>query len=278
MVALTLLTVSTMWMSPMNVGPRVNSSTKLLLCIVSIMFITARQRPAIHGDIWLDRFQSHCLALSMSAVLETFFVDYLAKMALHATWMWPVESVDAFLRTSICIITAIVIFSDASEVDQISALTLYTNTNIDSTGLLVALVYIIFVGLGLSSVFTIIWFFLPRKLQHRLIGKDEDRGIQTDLPMGPSAESLCGYGSDGSDAPPRPWPAQIGIITEEEEFCSPHGKYSKCPSNSSSPPTPPRPPSPPRSDRTRGMFRSSPTERSSHSARTNLRDVGIRDI
>merc|ERR1712093_436200 len=111
MVAITLLTISTMWMSPTNIGPRVNSSTKLLLCIVSIMLITARNRPAIHGDIWLDRFQSHCLALSMSAVLESFFIDYVSKMA-HMSCIPRVDVVDSVLRTFICGITAVVVFAD----------------------------------------------------------------------------------------------------------------------------------------------------------------------
>lgn len=116
MVAITLLTVSTMWMGASNIGPRVNSSTKLLLCVVSIMFITARKRPAIHGDIWLDRFQSHCLALSMAAVLESFLVDYISKRTSHVSWVPRSDVVDVALRTFICVITTITIFADAWEV------------------------------------------------------------------------------------------------------------------------------------------------------------------
>jgi hypothetical protein len=203
MVAITLLTISTMWMSPTNIGPRVNSSTKLLLCIVSIMFITARNRPAIHGDIWLDRFQSHCLALSMCAVLESFFIDYISKTAVHIPWFPRVDDIDSILRISICAITAVVIFSDASEVDQNSALTLYTSVNTDSTGLLVGFVYIILIGLGLSSVFTFTWFMIPRRLQRYIIGKDEDTG--EDLHARNAQDSdydMDGYTSDPlQDAP-----------------------------------------------------------------------------
>lgn len=221
MVAITLLTISTMWMSPSNIGPRVNSSTKLLLCIISIMFITARNRPAIHGDIWLDRFQSHCLALSMSAVLESFFIDYFSKMAVHIPWSPRVDAIDSFLRISICGITAVVIISDASQVDQNRALALYTSVNTNSTGLLVGLVYVLLIGLGLSSVFTIIWFILPRRLQHHIIGKDEDRECTYhEVPM-QDAHTLHNNST----------PAQSRMAPSNRPPNPTSGKYSICPTD-----------------------------------------------
>ena len=49
MSAITVLTLSTMWMGHGQgniLGARVNAATKMLLCIVSIEFVTARSRPA----------------------------------------------------------------------------------------------------------------------------------------------------------------------------------------------------------------------------------------
>jgi len=173
MVAITLLTVATMWMSPGNVGPRVNSGTKLLLCVVSIIFITARNRPAIHGDIWMDRFQSHCLALSMSSVLESLFIDYLSKTTLTIAWAPRADTVDATLRSMIAWQATYIIFTDATEVKRYSSLSLYTSFQAGSTGLLVAFVYLIFFGLILSSAINMIWMITPRTWQRKLLGKEE---------------------------------------------------------------------------------------------------------
>merc|ERR1712182_76507 len=80
-----LLTVATMWMT--QYATRANSATRLVMCIVQIMNITAEWRPANQGDIWLDRFHSHCLAVAMASVLQSMVMDYLEsnwypKMAL----------------------------------------------------------------------------------------------------------------------------------------------------------------------------------------------------
>lgn len=184
MVAITLMTVATMWMSPGNVGPRVNSGTKLLLCVVSMIFITARRRPAIHGDIWMDRFQSHCLALAMSSVLESLFIDYLSKTTVKLQWAPQVDNVDAVLRAMICWVTTLMIFTDACQVKRYNALLLYTSFAADSTRLLVLLVYIIFFGLLLSSSCNIVWLVMPRRWQRELLGKDDDDKPKSDSPIG----------------------------------------------------------------------------------------------
>jgi len=187
MLAVTLLAVATMWMSPGNVGSRVNSSTKLLLCVVSIIFITARHRPAIHGDIWMDRFQSHCLALSMSSVLESLFVDYLAKPTLHISWAPRVEQVDSTLRAFICFLTAGIIIKDFREVKRYNSLLMYATFEADSTRLLVLFIYVMIFGLTVSSTGSILWMLIPRKWQRRIIG-EKDEPAEPAPPTKPSPE------------------------------------------------------------------------------------------
>lgn len=194
MVAITLLTVATMWMSPGNVGPRVNSGTKLLLCVVSIIFITARRRPAVHGDIWMDRFQSHCLALSMSSVLESLFIDYLSKTTLHVTWAPRAEQVDSMLRACICWFATYIIFRDAYEVKRYGTLKLYTSFQSGSTRLLVLFIYIIFFGLVASSAGNVFWMMLPRRAQKRILGKEDLPDVDPELQLTPLTSS---NGSNG---------------------------------------------------------------------------------
>eukprot|EP00928_Gymnodinium_smaydae_P096867 TRINITY_DN8640_c0_g2_i1.p1 TRINITY_DN8640_c0_g2~~TRINITY_DN8640_c0_g2_i1.p1 ORF type:complete len:1079 (-),score=302.31 TRINITY_DN8640_c0_g2_i1:208-3444(-) len=202
MVAMTLLTVSTMWMSPGNVGPRVNSGTKLLLCVVSIIFITARRRPPVRGDIWMDRFQSHCLALSMSAVLESLFIDWLSKTALSVHWLPRTDMIDSLLRAAIAATALVVVSSDAREVHSFQSeagmsegsigLGLVTSLRSDSTGLLVFFVILIFVGLILSSAGSVLWILSPRWLQRRILGQSKDGyevgGLQQGLLQDSSTE------------------------------------------------------------------------------------------
>jgi len=189
MVAITLLTVATMWMSPGNVGPRVNSGTKLLLCVVSIIFITARRRPAVHGDIWMDRFQSHCLALSMSSVLESLFIDYLSKTMHTVTWAPRAEQVDSMLRACICWFATFIIFRDAYEVKRYSTLKLYTSFQSGSTRLLVLFIYIIFFGLIASSMGNVFWMMMPRRVQKRILGKEDVPDVDPELQMTPLTSS-----------------------------------------------------------------------------------------
>ncbi|CAK0856055.1 unnamed protein product [Prorocentrum cordatum] len=178
MVALTGLAVSTMWMNPGNIGPRVNSGTKMLLCVVSIIFITARGRPAIHGDIWMDRFQSHCLALHggrrMSAVLESLCIDWLQKASKNLPWFPKVDTVDSVLRALICCATTLMICYDASEIKRYNVLDEYASFQAGSTRLLVGLVYIIFCGMLLASFVSFGFRSLPTNWQHWVVGKSED--------------------------------------------------------------------------------------------------------
>lgn len=226
MVAMTLLTVATMWMSPGNVGPRVNSGTKLLLCVVSIIFITARSRPAVSGDIWIDQFQTHCLALSMSAVLESLFIDWLTKTTTTNGWLPRHDTTDSILRAIICGTTTVVIFSDARQVQyfkkEISEeelqswhfgwqnLRLFTDYNEESSRLLVFLIYVIFFGMVLSSVFSVLWVLLPRWLWRRMLGKEE----------GPSEEPIPTVpDGSGSASSRRRTPATGQSGTVQYEAC-----------------------------------------------------------
>eukprot|EP00929_Paragymnodinium_shiwhaense_P109260 TRINITY_DN7564_c0_g1_i2.p1 TRINITY_DN7564_c0_g1~~TRINITY_DN7564_c0_g1_i2.p1 ORF type:complete len:571 (+),score=83.66 TRINITY_DN7564_c0_g1_i2:342-2054(+) len=179
MVGMTLLTVATMWMSPGNVGPRVNSGTKMLLCVISIIFITARNRPAISGDIWMDRFQSHCLALSMSAVLESLFIDWLSKVSLKTHLVPKPNKVDLVLRALLAVAATYVIFSDADEVrsslDGDSELMnnyhlwLFANLREPSTRLLVCFIYFLIGGLLVSSCCSILWLVTPVTVKRRML-------------------------------------------------------------------------------------------------------------
>merc|ERR1712232_337865 len=179
MVAMTLLTVSTMWMSPGNVGPRVNSGTKMLLCVVSIIFITARNRPAVSGDIWMDRFQSHCLALSMFAVLESLFVDWLFKVSMKTDWLPIADRVDSVLRSVIAFSATFVMFSDAKEVQRRSddsgmgngtgMIWLFASLHERSTSLLIGFIYFLLLVLLTSSVFSIVWLFVPASFKRQIV-------------------------------------------------------------------------------------------------------------
>lgn len=193
MVALTGLAVATMWISPSNIGPRVNSGTKMLLCVVSIIFITARHRPAIHGDIWMDRFQSHCLALAMSAVLESLAIDWLTKTSKNLSWFPKVDMVDSMLRALICSVTTFMICVDASEIERYNVLELHASFEADSTRLLVAFVYIIFCGLLLSSFCSVSFLILPKRWQHRVLGRGEDSSPGSDTATSATTQSKPGW-------------------------------------------------------------------------------------
>jgi len=175
MLAVTLLTIATMWMNPAAIGPRVNSATKLLLCVVSIIFITARSRPALHGDIWMDRFQSHCLALSMSSVLESLFIDHIKMGGISAVWLPCPDRIDAILRALICGLAAVVVCADARQVQETSILDVRSALGTPSTQLLVGFIYLLALCLVTSSAWAFLWLVIPKRWLRRLQGMDEDQ-------------------------------------------------------------------------------------------------------
>jgi hypothetical protein len=153
MLAITLLTLATMWMSADNMGQRINGGTKLLLCVVSIMFLTARHRPAMRGDIWMDRFQSHCLFSGMASVLESLCIDYLTKKVSKECAV----QADSLLRTVMVLISTYIIFADAHQVKRYRDYQLYASFQQSSSLWIACFVYFMIAGLVLSALANICW-------------------------------------------------------------------------------------------------------------------------
>lgn len=178
MISLTALTVATMWMTPGNAGVRVNASSLVLVCTISAIFITAPSRPAVHGDIWMDSFQSHCLALSFASTLQSVSVDYVTRVGgvSFLSTPLPIDSLDALSRFAICCTMIFVIFHDARQVNSHHPLTLYTSFQSRSGMAEVIFVYAVCFGLLVSSAGSVIWFFfLPREWRRKVTdGKEED--------------------------------------------------------------------------------------------------------
>lgn len=176
LVAVTMLTIGTMWMR--QPATRMNSGTKLLLCVVQIMNITAQWRPPGHGDIWLDRFQCHCLALSMSAVLQSLVMDYLSRHSspVVTALPWRTNAVDILLRTVICFMTILVFVNDFCTVKHSNTRGLYGTFHAHSTQLLVGFLYIVFLALGISSACSTLWLVLPAPMWKGLIQKSQACG------------------------------------------------------------------------------------------------------
>merc|ERR1711879_829110 len=151
-------------------GVRMNSATRLLLCIVQIMNITASWRPANDSDIWLDRFQSHCLALTMAAVLQSLVMDYLLKTGVfELQWAPRAHVIDMLLRTMICFTTISIFMSDFCDLLRVSdAGGLYRSFHGHSSKLLLAFAWMIFMCLGTSSVLSTLWLLLPTALWKRM--------------------------------------------------------------------------------------------------------------
>jgi len=163
MVAITMMTVATMWMS--STATRTNSGTRLLLCVVQIMNITATWRPANQGDIWLDRFQSHCLAFAMAAVLQSLVLDYLYGISILKT-----DALESVLRTAITFMAVGFLVVDLFELkhsDDVRGL--YASFHGHSSKLLVGVVYFLFFFLSVSSAASLAWIVLPVQVWRRLL-------------------------------------------------------------------------------------------------------------
>lgn len=167
MVAVTMLTIATMYMH--NAAMRMNSGTKLLLCIVQITNITSHWRPASHGDIWLDRFQSHCLALGMAAVLQSLLMNYLDKHGwLKPDWAPTFDIVDTVLRTAICCLAIFVLVADFCQVKNLDSMQLYASFQAPATRLIVGLIWIVFLGLAITSVLGTLMILAPRRFRNKV--------------------------------------------------------------------------------------------------------------
>jgi len=168
MLAVTMLTVATMWMN--TAGVRMNSASRLLLCIVQIMNMTSSWRPAKEADIWLDRFQSHCLALTMGSVLQSLVMDYLTEAGFFVIpWFPKPYFLDTLLRTAVCLVTILVFAVDLCElVKQNDMRSFYTKFHSHSSRLVIGFVYVIFSLLGASSALSFMWLLLPQELWRKL--------------------------------------------------------------------------------------------------------------
>eukprot|EP00928_Gymnodinium_smaydae_P026214 TRINITY_DN20653_c0_g1_i1.p2 TRINITY_DN20653_c0_g1~~TRINITY_DN20653_c0_g1_i1.p2 ORF type:complete len:501 (-),score=109.11 TRINITY_DN20653_c0_g1_i1:34-1536(-) len=164
MAAVTLLTVGTMWMSAF--ATRANSGTRLVLCVVQVMNITAEWRPANQGDIWLDQFHSHCLAISMASVLQSLVMDYLESSWIKQNPLLAGfgQVVETASRSCICLVAITNFFFDFCRLlRQDDASGVYESFH-GSSRLLAGVVYILMILLGTSSVVGAAWILLPRQV------------------------------------------------------------------------------------------------------------------
>merc|ERR1712032_508628 len=191
LVAVTMLTTGTMWM--VNFAVRMNSGTKPLLCVVQIMNITSPWRPAAKTDIWLDCFQSHCLALSMMSVLQSLVMDYLANSRLLELQSGNIANVmDTSLRGIVCILTIFVIVFDFRRAVHLDGMKLYDSFGPGTAQLLAEFVYIVFVSLGMSAICSALWLVLPRRQWKRLI-LNRRPSIYGNSPATPDTNSPVSY-------------------------------------------------------------------------------------
>jgi len=156
MMGVTVLALVTMWMGHGNTAGRVNAATKMLLCVVSTMFITAGTPASASTDIWLDRFQSHCLALSMSCVLQSLFVDYIAQSCKLPSWSPTASDLDCIMRSIITTSAGMCFYSDFSELREHDLQTTLFNSSDQSVGMLLALIYFIFWGAAMSAAWSLV--------------------------------------------------------------------------------------------------------------------------
>jgi len=163
--AVTLLTVASMWMDSGNMGQRINGATKLLLCIVSIVWLTGKTRPASDRDIWLDTFQSHCLAMGMSSVLQSLIVGYLWSVKecdapLRRLCLSP-QFVDVHSRAVLTWISVILLSIDGHRLDRYQQLSwcvlCLTVSNSESAAILVSFVNFILLCLLVNSTYHALW-------------------------------------------------------------------------------------------------------------------------
>jgi hypothetical protein len=206
MMAISLLATGTMWMSRGNVGQRVNSGSKILLSVLSIEYITAQSRPPMHGDIWLDIFQSHCLVLSMASVTESLVIDYISRWYSDRL----IGAADRIFRTVILAFGSAVFYADCSQVG------LLTHLREDPTKaasvlwlFVVSLLFLLYTSTAIS-----VGYALYKLVNHgTMLSQRTQQGFQllTDR-EGSYPQSLNGtakshVGTNGSD---RPGPIETG--------------------------------------------------------------------
>merc|ERR1712228_144150 len=133
----------------------------------------------------IDRFQGHCLAIAMSAVLESLFIDNLSKGSMHVTWMPRLETIDMTLRSLIFFLTAYMVWNDFAQINHRNLVGLR-----DSIGLHVGFIYLLAVSLLGSSIFSVVWLFLPAHLRRQFLGRAETTPCESEARAEEDAQPL----------------------------------------------------------------------------------------
>merc|ERR1712203_235829 len=99
--------------------------------------------------------------------------DYMLKTGLfEMSWSPRSHTVDTLLRTAICLTTMTVFVADFCDLMiRQDPRSLYGSFHAHSSKMLVGFVYVIFMMLGTSSVFSTLWLVLPPALFKRMCCK-----------------------------------------------------------------------------------------------------------
>merc|ERR1712014_17252 len=97
---------------------------------------------------------------AMSAVLESLFIDHLSKGSVYASWMPRIETIDMTLRSLIFFLTTYMVWNDFSQINHRDMVGLR-----DSIGLHVGFIYLLAMSLLVSSMFSLVWLFMPAHLR-----------------------------------------------------------------------------------------------------------------
>mmetsp|Transcript_40973 Transcript_40973/g.92415 ORF Transcript_40973/g.92415 Transcript_40973/m.92415 type:complete len:211 (+) Transcript_40973:560-1192(+) len=188
MLVIMLLSIGTLFMGQGHIGNRVNVGFKGFLGLLTVTFVTARQRPAVAVDVWLDRFQTHTLLLCCMAVVGSVAVDY----SISATWcksILPSLVVDAAVRVTMVGVAWWVVHRDFAELEEGAWEPLGAASG-SSEALLLQMVngvLMMLTVLGAISMGTLI-FTLMRNLRKRMPSWKVQNGAYS--VVGPSAPSV----------------------------------------------------------------------------------------
>ena len=73
-------------------GERMAFGLSLLLTIFANMLFAADRRPLLKSDVWLDQFQSWCIALAVLPIMETAFIMWIHRHHLSTDVVKPISS------------------------------------------------------------------------------------------------------------------------------------------------------------------------------------------
>eukprot|EP00747_Dinoflagellata_sp_TGD_P189298 gnl/TRDRNA2_/TRDRNA2_49456_c0_seq1.p1 gnl/TRDRNA2_/TRDRNA2_49456_c0~~gnl/TRDRNA2_/TRDRNA2_49456_c0_seq1.p1 ORF type:complete len:374 (-),score=39.71 gnl/TRDRNA2_/TRDRNA2_49456_c0_seq1:53-1174(-) len=160
MLCFTMMAIMTMWMG--NHATRMNSGTTLLICVVQILNITVHDRPAVHGGVWLDRYQSHCITLSMTAMLQSLFMERFPKICSLSPM--AADAINMGLRTLVSTAAVSCLVFDLLEVLRAkngeTVASLFAWSALPYIGLVIGS----FLCLGMSAALSLAWLMAPRQI------------------------------------------------------------------------------------------------------------------